>query len=288
MSQVAPGAPYLLLFEDDPGTGSGLPDTIRATYGSDWRLPAAPATRPYTFTNFVVSHDGRISFDEPLRAGSGEVSRDAPHDRWLMALLRTRADAIITGAATLRVSRRHRWTHWSPFPHARELFSALRSAEGRTPLPMLVILSTNGDLPADAPALHVPDQPLLIATTVEGEARARSVLGIRPMLHYSVTAGSRVDLTALLAELRTDYGITSLLSEGGAHVYGELLARNLIDEVFTTVSPLIVGNRPYPATARPSLVEGVAFDPNTPPRLRLMSLRRHGDYLFQRARIVQE
>lgn len=213
---MAPGAPYLLLFEDDPGTGSGMPDTIRAIYGSDWHLPTAPATRPYTFTNFVVSHDGRISFDEPLRAGSGEVSRGAPHDRWLMALLRTRADAIITGAATLRVSRRHRWTHWSPFPHARELFTALRSAEGRTPLPMLVVLSASGDLPADAPALHVPGQQLLVATTAEGEARVRSVLGTRPRLHYSVTAGSRVDLTALLAELRTDYGITSLLSEGGA------------------------------------------------------------------------
>ena len=287
MSQVAPGAPYTLLFEDDPGTGPGLPATIRAIYGGDWRLPAAPARRPYTFTNFVISHDGRISFDEPLRAGSGEVSRSVPHDRWLMALLRTRADAIITGAATLRVSQRHRWTHWSTFPQARELFTALRSAEGRAPLPMLVVLSASGDLPADAPALHVPGQHLLIATTTEGEARARSALGARPMLHYAVTRGSRVDLATLLAELRTNYGITSLLSEGGAHVYGELLARNLIDEIFTTVSPVIVGNRPYPATTRPSLVEGVAFDPDTPPRLRLMSLRRHGDYLFQRAQIVQ-
>lgn len=287
MSQVAPGAPYALLFEDDPGTGTGMPATIRAIYGGDWRLPTAPTRRPYTFTNFVISHDGRISFDEPLRAGSGEVSRHAPHDRWLMALLRTRADAIITGAATLRVSQRHRWTHWSPFPQAQELFTALRSAEGRTPLPMLVILSASGDLPADAPALHVPGQELLIATTTEGAARAQSLLGTRPMLHYAVASGSRVDLATLLTELRTHYGISSLLSEGGAHVYGELLAQNLIDEIFTTISPLIIGNRPHPATPRPSLVEGIAFDPDTPPRLRLMSLRRHGDYLFQRARIMQ-
>ena len=287
MNPVAPGAPYTLLFEDDPGTGSGMPATIRAIYGSDWRLPAAPAIRPYTFTNFVISHDGRISFDEPSRTGSGEVSRNAPHDRWLMALLRARADAIITGAATLRVSQRHRWTHWSPFPQAQELFTALRSAEGRTPLPMLIIISGSGDLPADAPALHVPGQQLLIATTTEGAARARSLLGTRPMLHYAIASGPRVDLAALLTELRTQYGITSLLSEGGAHIYGELLARNLIDEIFTTISPLIIGNRPHPAAARPSLVEGVAFDPDTPPRLRLLSLRRHGDYLFQRAQIVQ-
>ena len=41
---------------------------------------------------------------------------------------------------------------------------------------------------------------------------------------------------------------------------------------------------PPPASPRPGLVEGVAFGPDAPPRLRLLSLRRHGDYLFQRAR----
>jgi hypothetical protein len=49
---------------------------------------------------------------------------------------------------------------------------------------------------------------------------------------------------------------------------------------------VVVGNPAPPARPRPGLVEGVAFDPDAPPRLRLVSLRRQGDYLFERARFV--
>ena len=111
-----PGAPYTLLFDEDDAVGPGLPEAVRAIYGGDWPMPAAPPERPYTFTNFVVSHDGRITFDEPGYAGGGDVSRGAPHDTWLMALLRSRADAILTGGATLRSAGNHRWTPWATFP----------------------------------------------------------------------------------------------------------------------------------------------------------------------------
>lgn len=279
-----PGSPYTLLFDDDNAPGPGLPEGVRAIYGGDWRLRDAPDERPYTFTNFVVSHDGRISFDEPGRAGGGEVSRNAAHDTWLMALLRSRADAIVTGAGTLRVTRRHRWTPWEPFPSDEPAFAALRAAEGRALLPILVVISGSGALPADAAALHVPGQPVIVATTGEGAARARATLASLPRITYHISPGASVDFSTLLRHLRHEHGVRSLLSEGGAQVYGQLIASRLIDEVFTTISPIVVGNRSAPAAPRPSLVEGAAFDPNDPPRLRLVSLRRHGDYLFQRAR----
>jgi riboflavin biosynthesis pyrimidine reductase len=290
MTAPAPDAgpldPYTLLFDESPADGPGLPADLRAVYGGDWPLPPPLRSRPFTITNFVVSHDGRISFDEPRRSGGGDVSRNAPHDTWLMALIRARADAIITGSGTLRVARRHRWTPWETFPSEEARLAALRSAEGRAPLPLLVILSGSGDLPGDAAALRVPGQPVLVATTAAGEPRARAALAGLDQIAYHVSPGPGVDLAALLAELRADYGVNLLLSEGGARVYGELLAARLIDEVFTTVSPVVIGNRPPPAPPRPALVEGVAFSPDDPPRLRLLSLRRHGDYLFQRARFV--
>lgn len=288
MHATAPGAvePYTLLFDDDDGPGRGLPADLRAIYGGDWRIPAPPADRPYTFTNFVVSHDGRISFDEPGHAGGGDVSRSAPHDRWLMALIRARADAIITGGGTLRAARKHTWLPWTTFPAAQARLAALREAEGRAPLPLLVVLSGSGALPADAAALRVPGQPVLVATTAAGEARARAALAELPHIAYYIADGPKVALAPLLAALRSDYGVGALLSEGGALVYGELLAARLIDEAFTTASPVVVGNRPPPAPPRPALVEGVAFSPADPPRLRLLSLRRHSDYLFQRARFL--
>lgn len=281
-----PGAPYTLLFDEDEATGPGLPAGLRAIYGGDWRLPATPpAERPYTFTNFVVSHDGRITFDEPGHAGGADISLRSAHDTWLMALVRARADAILTSGATLRSARRHRWTPWETFPAAEPELAALRAAEGRAPLPLFVVLSGSGNIPADAAALRVPGQPALVATSAAGEAKARAAVAGLDHVEFFVSPGDSVDLAALMAELRQARSVGTLLSEGGASVYGELISRGLIDEVFTTISPVIVGNRRPPAPPRPSLVEGVAFPPERPPRLRLISLRRHGDFLFQRARL---
>lgn len=280
-----PGAAYTLLFDDDDASGPGLPEVFRTIYGGDWRLLDPSDERPYIYTNFVVSHDGRISFDEPGQSSGAPVSLNAPHDTWLMALLRSRADAILTGAATLRAARRHHWTHWATFPADRPAFDALRTAEGRAPLPIFVVISGSGDLPAGAAALRVPGQQTLIATTMAGAERARAALDGLSHIAYHVTPGDRVDLAELVRHLRQQWGARTLLSEGGARVYGALLAAGLLDEVFTTSSPVIIGNRTAPAPARPSLVEGVAFAPGAAPRLRLVSLRRYGDYLFQRARL---
>ncbi|RRR69297.1 MAG: deaminase [Candidatus Viridilinea halotolerans] len=282
---IGPVPSYTLLFDDDAASGVGLPRAIQAIYGGDWRMPPPHAERPYTFTNFVVAHDGRISFDEPGHSGGGAISRDLPHDTWLMGLLRSRADAIVVGAGTLRMALGHRWTPWATFPAAKDGWVALRAAEGRAPLPLLVILTSSGDLPVTAAALHVPDQPLLIATSATAAARVRANLASLTHARYHISPGTSVDLAALCQELRHTYGIASLLSEGGGATYGALLAAGVLDEVFTTLSPVIVGNRRPPALPRPSLVEGVAFAPSNPPQLRLLSLRRHGDFLFQRARV---
>jgi riboflavin biosynthesis pyrimidine reductase len=282
MEAIGPGAPYQLLFDDGPGPGPDLPAPLRTIYGGGWAMPAPPAGRPFVVTNFVASHDGRISFDEPGRSGGGDVSRHARHDTWLMALVRARVDAVLTGSGTLRIARRHLWTPEQVFPDDAAAFAALRAAEGRAPVPLLVVASASGDLPADALALGGDVQPALIATTAAGAERARALLGDRPGLSYHISPGDAVDLAALFAELRAARGVHHLLSEGGARIYGALIAARLIDETFLTVSPVVIGSPPG-RPPRPSLVEGVGFSPDDPPRIRLVSLRRAGDYLFQRS-----
>lgn len=287
MNPTGPGTPYTLLFDDDHSAGPGLPNPFRLIYGGDWRLPAPPADRPYVFTNFVMAHDGRISFDEPGRAGGGDVSRHSPYDTWLMALIRARADAVITGSGTLRVARRHLWTPEQVFRADAPAFAALRVAEGRRPVPLLIIVSAGGELPSDAWALRGTIQPVLIATTARGAERARALLGDRTGVDYHIADNDhQVDMSALFGELRHTYGVSSLLSEGGPRLYGSLIAERLIDETFLTISPIVIGNRPLPAGPRPSLVEGTVFDPDTPPQIELISLRRQGSYLFQRSRFI--
>jgi riboflavin biosynthesis pyrimidine reductase len=276
--------PYTLLFDAPASAGPALPEPFRAIYDGDWCLPPAPADRPFTFTNFVTSHDGKISFDLPGRDGGGDVSRHARHDLWLMGLIRARADAILTGGGTLRTAKKHTWIPGTVFPADTDAFAALRVAEGRAPLPLLVIVTASGDVPPDAAALHVSGQPLFIATTRTGAQRARSILAERPHVTYHINPGDGVDWATLLAELRAR-GVQTLLSEGGARVYGELIRAQLIDEVFLTRSPIIIGNSRE--STRTGLVEGAAFHPDHPPRLELLSLRRHASYLFERSQFVR-
>ncbi|MCU0493290.1 MAG: dihydrofolate reductase family protein [Chloroflexaceae bacterium] len=282
-SPNGPGSPYQSLVEADTTPGLSLPPEFQSIYGGNWLIPP-PTERPYVYTNFVVSYDGRTSFNEPGHEGGGDISRHVPHDTWLMGLLRARADAIITGATTLKHSPGHVWTAEHVFPADAAAFSALRVAEGRQPLPLLVLLTRTGAIDSDAAALAVPGQQVLIATTASGAAAARAVLGERPNLHYSVTAGDEIDMAALLRELRQRYGVASLLSEGGARLYGLLLREGLLDDAFTTLSPVVVGNPAPPAPPRTGLIEGVAFSPMQPPLVRLLALRRAEDYLFMRVR----
>ena len=113
---VGPGEPFKVLADEDDGPGERLPAAFRRIYGGDWPLPPPGPERPYTYVNFVVSRDGRVSFDEPGHRGGGEISLFSAHDRWLMALLRARCDAVLVGDATLRLEPEHLWTPEYAFP----------------------------------------------------------------------------------------------------------------------------------------------------------------------------
>lgn len=278
-----PGAPYTLLFDDDTTEGVGMPEPFRARYGGDWRIPA-PTHVPYTFINFVMSHDGRISFDEPSHEGGGDISRHARHDVWLMGLARARADAIIVGAATLRVSLKHRWFPETVFRDDADAYAALRAHEGRAERPTLVLVTRSGEMPADAAVLQQPRQPVIIATTRRGAERVRQLLPANEQIEYHIAPSDDVDLPELQRWLRAERGVASLLSEGGAALYGALIAADAMHDELLTVSPIVVGNRSTPAKPRPGLVENAAFGPAAPPQVELLSLRRYGSYLFQRSR----
>src|SRR5579864_168231 len=111
---IGPGSPYSVLFDEESRPGRSLPPTVQAMYG-DWRLPE-PADRPYVYVNFVLSHDGRVSFNLPGALGGGAVSLFNRHDQWLMGLLRARADAVLVGDNTLRLEPEHIWTAAGIFP----------------------------------------------------------------------------------------------------------------------------------------------------------------------------
>lgn len=280
-----PGAPFTILSDDDNTGGLSLPAAVQAIYG-DWPLPEL-SERPYVYANFVISRDGRVSFGVAGAAGGGTVSRFNRHDQWLMGLLRARADAVAVGANTLRTEPEHCWTAEAIFPSDATAFAALRSAEGRGATPLQIFVTHDGDVRPDVATFRRPDLRVLIAGTMEGIARARELLGHYSQVEYRALGEQTVDLGALLRVLRRDYGVRTLLCEGGPTLYGSLVQAGQVDDEFLTLSPILIGDL-RDRTQRPSLIEGVAFDPAAPPTTRLIGVRRVGDYLFLRSRYPRE
>ncbi len=70
-------------------------------------------------------------------------------------------------------------------------------------------------------------------------------------------------------------GIGTLLLEGGGETNFSFLDRGLVDEIYLTLCPVIVGG-----SASPTPVDGPGFLPAKYPWFRLDGVRRKGDELF--------
>jgi riboflavin biosynthesis pyrimidine reductase len=228
---------------------------------------------PVLFSNFVASMDGVVSLGSHSSAGSVISGRNQA-DRFLMGLLRACADAVLLGAGTLRSTPGHHWTPEHVFPDLAESFADLRIDLGRKPRPRLVLLTARGDVTVAHPAVV---GGATIITTSHG---ARALAGRLPDSCDVIELGDagEVDLARALAVLH-ERGYRVILTEGGPHVMGELVRRDLVDEVFLTVSPVLAGRD---GEKRLGMIAGAELLPEHGVWTRLLSARRHGAFLFLR------
>jgi riboflavin biosynthesis pyrimidine reductase len=225
------------------------------------------------YSNFVTSIDGVATLGDTPSAGSLLSGKD-PGDRFLMALLRACADAVLIGAGTLRATPGHLWTAGHVYPALAESFAGLRRSLGRSPEPRLVILTSSGNIDVSHTALK---QGATILTTAAGvqalQGRVPAACDLK-----TLTGDDHVDVTRVVEELRSD-GHRVVLTEGGPNLMGELIKAGLLDEAFLTISPVLAGRG---HEARFGMVEGVELLPKAGVWTRLLSARRHGGLLFLR------
>lgn len=273
--------PFQLLFSDEAAAGNSLPDELLAIYPGDWHLPEV-GPRPYVYTNFATSRDGRISYNDPAYPGGGPISLTSAYDRWLMALLRMRAHAVLIGDVTLDVEPDHAWTAEFIYPPGADTFAQVRRREGYDAKPLLVLLSYDGKLNFEADCWQDDALVIVVATTTAGLANL-SNRRFAATVHLFDLGAQAVDLHRLLRLLHDDFGVQHLLCEGGARVFANMLDAHLVDEEFVTLCPTFVGRSPD--LFRPSYTEGVAWFPPTAPRSAPFSMHRAGDHLFLRTRV---
>jgi riboflavin biosynthesis pyrimidine reductase len=211
---------------------------------------AAPDERPYVVCNFVASADGKAS------AQGRTALLGGPGDREMFHLLRTQVDAIVAGTGTLRVERYGALTR-------EPRFADIRVAEERAPHPLAVVISRSGGIPFEIPLFAAPESRVAVYTPSEIAVPDSAA---RVTVH---ALGSEAgDLGVVLGSLRHEHGVRSLLCDGGPMLFSALLAAGVVDELFLTLAPTIVGGNelgvtqgePLPDLISLRLVRALEYD----------------------------
>ncbi len=213
-----------------------LPDCSETTIAAELAgldlVAQARDDRPYVITNFALTLDGHAT----ISGRSGAIGTDT--DTAMLVGLRTRVDAVMIGAGTMRAERYGRVVG---DPAKREQ----RERDGLAHDPLMVIVSGRLELPWDAPLFTEGHGEIVIAT-VSDEEPPPTETALDVVRHRG-----DLDLAALLAHLRADRGVRSLLCEGGPRLHGQLVDEGLVDELFVTHAPKLGGG------VGPGLISGL-------------------------------
>jgi riboflavin biosynthesis pyrimidine reductase len=260
--------PLELAFERHGLPAFAVPASLTGLYGGTLGF-----SRPAVFANFVSTIDGVVAMPEETGWSSAMVGGATGADRFVMALLRACAGALLVGASTFRGARVAGWTAERFWPPEATAFAELRRWLGLPAIPELAVLTRSGELDPTHPAL---EEGALVLTTHAGADRLQGRL---PGASSVAVLGQR-DVTgrAAIAYLR-HRGHDLILTEGGPTLLGTLLADGVVDDLFLTTSPLLAGRN---RGGRFGLVEGIELLPGRSPETRLLGVRRSGEYLFLR------
>ena len=174
----------------------------------------APEERPLVGMNFVATVDGRAT----IEGRSGPIGSDA--DTEMLVGLRSRYEAVMIGAGTMRVER------YGPMK------------------PLVVLVSGRLDLPWDAPLFTAAGSEALIFTASETEP-PETAASVELVRHEGA-----VNLREALRHLRQERGVRAVLSEGGPHLHAQMQADGLVDDLFLTIAPKLSGG------GAPRILEG--------------------------------
>jgi riboflavin-specific deaminase-like protein len=223
---------------------------------------ATAAGRPYVMLNMVSTVDGRAS----IAGRSGPLGNRA--DRELFHGLRSTVDAVMAGAGTVRTERYGRIIRDERSRH-------LRRERGLSEEPLACIVSASLSLAPDIPLLADTAARVAIVTS-----SAASLPQAAAQVDYvRAERDGLLDLSAALGELHERLAVRTLLCEGGPHLNAQLLLAGLVDELFLSLSPRLVGADPTAGEAL-RIIAGAELEP--PVELELLGALESDSQLFLR------
>lgn len=183
------------------------------------------ADDPRVSLGMVCSVDGAVSVAGRSAALGGEADRAA------FQALRAACDVILVGAGTVRDERYRA-------PRGTEERQRRRRVKRLAPAPRLAIVSGSLALDEELPVFAAPDHPPLVLTHAAAPPARRRRL--EQLAEVVMVGEDRVELARAVAELGR-LGLGRILCEGGPRLNGALLADDLVEEVFLTLAPVLVG-----------------------------------------------
>ena len=189
------------------------------------RLGDSPGSpRPYVIINMVASLDGRVAVGGKSSLIGSEV------DRRTMRNLRSKADAVMIGAGTLRSER----------------LSLGLDDSSRGQQPLAVVATGTGDVPLQSNLILGEGQEVLLLSpagfsVTGGFSRCRDERMRRLGTSECEGPAGEVDLGEALQILKGERAVELLLVEGGPSLNHSLFSRGLADELFLTLAPKLMG-----------------------------------------------
>jgi riboflavin biosynthesis pyrimidine reductase len=235
---------------------------------SDLTFPTY-ADRPFFYTNFVQTLDGKI---QVISDPKGYWPLGSAEDYDTLIGLRAYADVLIHG--------RHTATWVRAMDRlGNEDFQGRRKSLGKTGSILYLVISGH---PSEDLLSYLENPPSgvdVLLVTPE-DAVIPSLLSAIPTIRLGKNS---VDMN-LLSEYLHRQSKQKVLVEGGPHVLGHFLKNSLIDELFVTIAPKIIGNLPGQTL---TLVEGFLFSTEQVPSFELQSTLVHESELYLRYRKPQ-
>ena len=196
--------------------------------------------RPHTSLIMAVSLDGKISTRD---AAGPRFTSEADGIR--LRETRSYTDAILIGAGTIIAD--------DPTFTEHGKYKELRLQRGLAPNPIKAVVSGSGSVPEAARMFQPNGAPALVFTTER--IPPHRLASLQQVAEVHCVGERTVDFRRVVEILGERYQVTQLLIEGGGQVNFDLFQAGLIDEVYLTLCPKIIGGRDVTTS-----VEGDGFD----------------------------